>query len=753
MPQASVTIYQPQAISWNDQKLLKARTAVAITPNNASTPMLGTIELTLATAVDMAARTVALSNPQLLTTHFPTLDTSQAAQLEEKIRAALPNMPVRTVPLDTVLLSLKETGDVKPVAVNNDPPVIFYSQKPAALVVFDGEPVLAPVGTTGLSFAVNTNWDVFTDGKGWWLRNGTMWLSAPAHSGPYKPVSRLPASFNQIPNDKNFAEAKKAIPAKAPNPADVPEVLVSTKPAEIIVTAGPPQFDPVPGTGLQVVKNTTSDLYFEPTKGRFYFLVSGRWFSATGLDGPWAFATNDLPPDFALIPPDGAHAHVLPSVPNTAQAQAAVLQAQLPQQATLQRSTAKLTVTYAGQPHFAPIPGTPIKYATNTQFQVLEIGGKYYACYQGAWFVSNAPGGPWVLADSVPQAVYSIPPSSPMYPVTYVTVQSSTPSTVAYAYTAGYMMGFITAGVLVYGTGYYYPPVVIPGRVPAFFPYPYSYAGAVYYNPTNGVWARGGAVYGPYGAARAGAAYNPATGAYARGAAYYGPNGGAGAFSAYNPSTGSYARGSASWNMNGGSANASFYNARTGVSGSTTQNANMYQRWGSSTVSTPTRTVSTQSVSGARGSAGSFQSSTGAQGAGYNTARGQGGAVKTQGGDIYAGRDGNAYKHTSDGWQTWNNGSWQSVQPPSGRSTETARTTSTQGTPPARQAPTQAAPARSGATEYQRPSTAPTSRPAMDRSSFQQLEQDRRARFGSERPAGGFRESYGGREFGGRFGR
>ena len=118
-------------------------------------------------------------------------------------------------------------------------------------------------------------------------------------------------------------------------------------------------------------------------------------------------------------------------------------------------------------------------------------------------------------------------------------------------------MGFITAGVLVYGTGYYYPPVVVPGRVPAYLPYPYSYAGSVYYNPANGAWARGGTVYGPYGgAATGGTYYNPTTGGLGAGGAVYGPYGGAGAWSAYNPRTGTYAHGSAAWGPNGGTAHA-----------------------------------------------------------------------------------------------------------------------------------------------------------------------------------------------------
>ena len=143
------------------------------------------------------------------------------------------------------------------------------------------------------------------------------------------------------------------------------------------------------------------------------------------------------------------------------------------------------------------------------------------------------------------------------------------------------------------------------GRCRFTIPYPYSYVGNVAYNTSNGAWVHGGAVYGPYGgAARGGTYYNPSNGAYGAGGAIYGPNGGAGAFSYYNPSTGGYAHGSASWSNGSGSANASYYNPRTGVTGTTNQNANPYERWGSSTFSGPNQTVNTASGSNSRGSAG-----------------------------------------------------------------------------------------------------------------------------------------------------
>jgi hypothetical protein len=723
---ATAVIYQPQAIDWPDHRTLTTREAISLTPAGEKTPILGTTEISFTTHTDAATNEVYLSDGKLLASHFPSLDTGRAARIEQRIEAALPAIRPAPVPLQSVLLSLRQQAAPNTAAINNDPPQIFYSAKPASLVVFDGDPVLAPIGNTGLSFAVNTNWEIFSDGKDWFLLNNGSWLQAPADTGPYAPAATLPAVFSALPADANFGAARKALP---PHPAKTgpPAIFVSTRPAEVIVTDGPPQFVPVPGTGLQSVRNTNATLFLQPSSGNFYLLTSGRWFSTHGLNRPWSFATDSLPPDFALIPPNAPQAAVLASVPGTSQAQLAVLQAQVPKQTTLKKSAAKLTVTYAGPPQFRPIPGTPMTYAMNTAFEVIEIGGHYYACYQGAWFEAPAPTGPWVLAAAIPPTIYTIPPSSPLYNVTYLKIYGATPATVTYGYTAGYAMGFVSAGVLVYGTGYYYPPVVIPGPVPVYYPYPYSYAGHVTYNETTGAWTRGGTVYGPYGgAATGGAYYNPTTGAYGRGGAIYGPNGGVGGFSAYNPSTGGYARGTASWNGTSGYAQGSYYNPRTGVTGSTTQNANAYERWGSSTLSGPGQTVHTESAGNPRGSAGAFESSTGAEGAGYSGVAGnRGGAVKTQNGDVYAGHDGNAYQHSSDGWSKWNNGGWQPVTPPS--------SSSRQANP-------------SGAATSARTGAQRTARQPLDSTSYNQLEQDRQAR------TAGMQQRYGGAAAGG-FGR
>lgn len=784
----TATVYQPQVVSWPEQKTLNARAAIGITPNGAKQPILGTIEVSFTTRTDLADRIVILTDGRLVSTHFPSLDTNEAAKFEERIRTAIANLPVKRVPLAMVTASLAQQGEKPPeVALDNSPPRIFVSTRPASLVVFDGEPVLSPIAGTALSFAVNTNWDVFKDGDtgSWYLLNDGGWLKASDVNGPWGPAGKLPQSFAALPDDASFAAVKKSVPGRTLAAAQAPTVFVAMQPAQIIVFGGAPQYAAIAGTSLQYAKNTDAAVFRDTNGGTIYYLTSGRWFSAPGLDGPWTFATDKLPADFARIPANGPRGFVLASVPGTSQAQEALIEAQIPQQATLNRSTAKLDVVYGGEPKFEPIAGTSMKYAANTSFQVIQTPEGYYSCYQGAWFVSPAPTGPWVMAATVPQVIYTIPPSSPVYACTYVRVYASTPTTVTFGYTAGYAMGFVSAGVVVYGTGYYYPPYVYPAPVPIYYPRPYSYAGATYYNSTTGAWAHGGAIYGPYGGvAKGGTAYNPNTGAWARGGAIYGPNGGAGAFSAYNPTTGSYAHGSAVWGPDGASGNASWYNANTGRSGSTQQNSNAYGRWGSSTISGPNQTVHTQSQSNAQGSAGSFSSSSGAKGAGVSGAGGnRAGAVKTSSGDVYAGADGNVYKKTDSGWQKYDDGSWSSVQKPSASQRTTSTTSTSASTASQRQASADTAAQRDAGTTRSRAGgeEAPAGGSRFGSGGagelqrgegfqgFGQLDQDRAARqTGNQRMqqfdqmrAGGFagreggfagREGFGGGGFGGREG-
>ena len=91
----------------------------------------------------------------------------------------------------------------------------------------------------------------------------------------------------------------------------------------------------------------------------------------------------------------------------------------------------------------------------------MRIEGTYYAVDNGVWFSSASPQGPWIVADTIPtDKIAGIPPSSPVYNTTYVTVYDSTPEVFYVGYTPGYLWSFPYYGVPVYGTGWYYPPYI-----------------------------------------------------------------------------------------------------------------------------------------------------------------------------------------------------------------------------------------------------------------------------------------------------
>ena len=82
----------------------------------------------------------------------------------------------------------------------------------------------------------------------------------------------------------------------------------------------------------------------------------------------------------------------------------------------------------------------------------------FYALDNGVWFVASSPFGPWTVASFVPPVIYSIPPSSPLYNVTFVRVYDATPETVYVGYTPGYVGSYVSNDVVVYGTGWPYSP-------------------------------------------------------------------------------------------------------------------------------------------------------------------------------------------------------------------------------------------------------------------------------------------------------
>ncbi|HSE41631.1 MAG TPA: hypothetical protein VLH08_12790 [Acidobacteriota bacterium] len=631
-PKGKIMIYQPQIDEWPDYRTVKARSAVAFLPTGKDNPQLGIIEMQARTEVDFESRLVKLTRLQITGANFPGATKEKNAEALAELQKMLNSDNVRSIDLDRMLVSLERAG-VKNLELKNDPPKIYFSKKPAILVIFDGKPILSPIKDSELKFIVNTNWDVFylEKDKTYFLRNDKTWLKAQNTNGPYSPADKLPDSFKKLPMNDNWKDVLLTIPPQKLKPENMPVIFISEEPAELIVLKGEPDYKPIPQTNLTWVQNTDSDLIFYPTDSNFYYLVSGRWFKTKNLEaGPWSFATPSLPEDFKKIPPDHAIGNIRASIPGTREAEEAIIQASIPQTAKINKKTAlPPNVTYAGdKPQFKPIEKTSLSRAENTAYDVIQVKpDQYYLCYEGVWFVGKSATGPWAVADKIPDEIYKIPPSDPAHNVTYVTIveDDSGDEWVTAAVTAGYFGTMIATGCVYWGTGWYYPPYYYyGGYYPYYYPHYGSYGASAWYNPATGTFGRGGWAYGPYGGVGYGARYNPSTGTYARGAAAYGPYGARGYAEAYNP--------------------------RTGTSARTRQGSNYYSNWGSSAVRRGDDWVKTGHYRGQEGGA-----------MRYRTSDGNSGFVGRNGDDLYAGRDGNVYRRSDSGWQNWDNGGWNDV--------------------------------------------------------------------------------------------
>ena len=456
-----LVLYQPQVESWKGNRI-EARSAVIVTLTGDATQIFGTVSINARTEVDKETRLVSLEDIAIKEANFPSAPSLEG-QLRKAVRESVPSWP-RTVSLDRVLADLAITQtetQAETVRLKNDPPRIIYSKAPAVLILIDGDPVYRGVEGTPYTRVVNTPaLLLFNSAAGtFYLDGGSWWMTASSLTGPWTAAANPPQDLAEIKQQLAKDEEKESSEGAAtPPPGNPPVVYVSTVPAELLVTQGDPAYAPIAQSTLLYATNSDNDIFMDIKSQQYYTLLAGRWFRATSLEGTWQWVSGEqLPGDFTRIPPDSSKGHVLASIPGTEQAREAVIANQIPQTATVRRGEAKPDVKYDGPPQFQPIEGTGMEYAINTSAEVIHAAGGYYAVQHGVWFVADSALGPWAVADMIPAEIYTIPPSCPLYHLRYAYVYGATPEVVYVGYTPGYMGAFVSDGVVVFGTGWWYP--------------------------------------------------------------------------------------------------------------------------------------------------------------------------------------------------------------------------------------------------------------------------------------------------------
>jgi hypothetical protein len=584
---AKYTLYEPQLESWDGYNLV-AHAAVSVKPAGAKYPVFGAINIRAATIVDRGERIVRFQNILVEKANFPSAP-AKAAQYQKNIQAIIAKGPA-TIPLDKLqadLAVLRAEKKGRAVPVMNEPPNFIFSESAAVLVSIDGQPVWGAVPHNSLERAVNTRALLLRDKSGkLYVHLFDGFMEADSLSGRWTVAKKTPHGADQVAQQlakENLVDLMEG-PSNEQNPkqkpslkTSAPTLYVETIPTELIVTEGQPDWIPIAGTNLLYVKNTTADIVKDINDQQIYVLVTGRWFRASGFTGPWRYVPGtSLPPDFAKIPDDSPKENMKASIPGTQQAQEATIAAEIPQMATVNRANTQFTAVISGAPMLKPIPGTSLSYVFNTSDPIIQASStEWYAVHNGVWFSSTSVHGPWLVASTIPSVIYSIPPSSPVYYVTYVKIYDSTPQTVVVGYTPGYLGTIVSAdGMVVYGTGYTYPAYI---SSTVYYPTPstYGYATNMTWTPWVG-WAFGFGMGWAWGATDVGWA-----GAWGWGAApYWGPYRGYYGYGAYGAYHGYGAYGAAYGYHGGG--------AVWGPGGWAGTTGNMYRQYGATSVASRT---------------------------------------------------------------------------------------------------------------------------------------------------------------------
>jgi len=237
----------------------------------------------------------------------------------------------RSLALLSILLALAITParaqpqSPAPAARTNSPRIVFV-EAPAAVVLIDGEPAWRPVEKTSLERVINTRVLVLRDTEAGvvliHLLDG--WVGAPSLAGPWVVPAKVPSEVDEVAKEAARTGTADLMlgpedPRTKKRPSlssGIPPVVVSNQPVEVIQFEGRPNWVSIRKTDLLYVQNTTADVFRDVAVQMAFVLISGRWFTAVSLAGPWTYVpAAELPRSFATIPEGNPKENVKAFVP------------------------------------------------------------------------------------------------------------------------------------------------------------------------------------------------------------------------------------------------------------------------------------------------------------------------------------------------------------------------------------------------------------------------------------------------------
>lgn len=485
--EGAIVLYEPQIETFKGDTLT-ARMAVSVGGHDIAAPAFGGVWIKARLLTDRDHRTATPVEVDVTEARFPQAAEPDLPRLRETIATELVKWRL-TFSLDQLLTDLAQIAQEKHAEqeFRNEPPKIYYRNRDTVLVSIDGAPLWHRLPESAYWRLSNSSYFILREGEAgpYLLHVPPYWWDAEALKGPWNPLDAPPPAARAAWE----SEPKAELPSDEAGivPPERPEILVSTEPAELVVVQGPPDFQPIAGTNLLYARNTESDLFLEVKNQMYYVLLAGRWYRRPANEDTWTYVpSGELPESFARIPVDSPKSHVLSSVGGTPQANDALLDAQIPQTAAVTpNSEGDFQTTYDGAPVYEAVQGSVVQYIVNTPYSVFRVGRRHYCCHDGIWYASASASGPWIVTATVPDEIYLIPPSCPLYFCTYCRVFGATPTAVYVGYYPGYRGCYVSGPTVVFGTGWHYRPWTSPA---VCIPRPVTWGAGVRYSPHTGNW-------------------------------------------------------------------------------------------------------------------------------------------------------------------------------------------------------------------------------------------------------------------------
>lgn len=189
-------------------------------------------------------------------------------------------------------------------------PKVFYSDRPAELIITDGAPSMAVVPGTKLLHVTNTESDVFlnaADSHFYFLTAGR-WFKSKFLAGPWAAATQtLPGDFAKIPDDHQAADVLVSVPGTAEADeailmASIPKKATVDRSTATLDVAyqGEPEFLPVPDAATVFYARNTTNAVFR-VSGRYFCCHNAVWFESATATGSWVVCTK-VPPAIYSIP-------------------------------------------------------------------------------------------------------------------------------------------------------------------------------------------------------------------------------------------------------------------------------------------------------------------------------------------------------------------------------------------------------------------------------------------------------------------